>query len=47
VIAVPRMEEIYEECGVVDAMAFIVHSMPMHLKRCQHAMKDGPEHCSS
>jgi hypothetical protein len=47
VIAVPRMEEICEEYGGVDAMAFILHNMPMHLDVWPHGMKDGPEGCSS
>jgi len=47
VIAVLRIQEIYEEYGPVDEMPFTLHNIPLHLKRWPHGMKDGPESCSS
>jgi hypothetical protein len=46
VIAVLRIQEIYEEYGPVDDMSLILHNTPLHLKG-PHGMKDGPERCSS
>ncbi len=47
VIAVLRIQEIYEEYGPVDEMSFTLHNIPLHLKGWPHWMEDRPEGSSS